>query len=90
MIKAICVFFVIFFIMSLIILCVVAHKWMKYKETNKSNICRNCVHYKSINIVLDDLNEDQGRCNLADESGESRIFVLGHDKCENFQQKPNI
>lgn len=90
MIKVICIFFAIYVILSLTILCVVAYKWMKYKETNDSNICRNCVHYKNINIVLDDLIEDQGRCNLADESGESRIFVHDCDKCENFQQKSNL
>lgn len=90
MAEVLCVFFVIFFILSLTILCVVVHKWMKYKETNESNICRNCVHYKNVNIVLDGLAGDLRRCNLADESGESRMFVYGCDKCENFQQKPNL
>ena len=88
MIKVICIFFAIYVVLSLIILCVVAYNWTKFKNKN-FGICEHCVHYKNINIILDNINEGLGRCNLADESGESRIFVYNCDKCENFQQKSN-
>lgn len=88
MIKVICIFFAIYVILSLTILCVVAYNWSKFKNKN-SRICEYCAHYKNINIILDNISEGLGRCNLADESGESRIFVHDCDKCENFQQKSN-